>query len=307
MLYLICGHGAGDPGAVGGSENEAENVRRLAQRVKALAKDQSQVQIHDMNRNAYASRDLASLSVPKGTNVLELHRDSSNGTARGAHVIIKNGYKADDFDTKLAKNLAKIFPGRSSIIVERDNLYNVNTAAKRGINYRLAEVGFIDNLTDRQIFNTRLDEIARAILDAAGIAAVDGAPASTVTSTATNHAPTATSTVTVDGYWGVKTTIQLQNAMGTPPDGEIWGQYAQNRKYMPNCTGGFVYDYPTHKGSPAIKQWQKRMGMAENDCDGILGPGTFKHYQRKKGIYADGVCGPKTVKAIQNDINSGKL
>ena len=29
-LYIICGHGAGDPGAIGCGYNEAERVRELA-------------------------------------------------------------------------------------------------------------------------------------------------------------------------------------------------------------------------------------------------------------------------------------
>lgn len=168
-LYVIPGHGHGDPGAVGGGQNEADSVRNLARRVKELAADPSDVELHDFSRNAYAQGDLNTLSVPKGTMVLELHRDSANGSARGAHVIIKAGFEADAFDKALAKNLSAIFPGRSSIIVGRSDLANANRAARRGINYRLAEVGFIDNITDRTIFNSRLDEIATAILKAFGI------------------------------------------------------------------------------------------------------------------------------------------
>lgn len=170
-LYVIPGHGHGDPGAGGGGQNEADNVRKLASRIKALAANPDDVQLHDFNRNAYAQGDLNTLNVPKGTAVIELHMDSGPASARGSHVVIKKGLNPDSFDTTLARKLNAILPGRSDIIVGRSDLANVNRAAARGINYRLVENGFISNATDRNIFNTRLDDIARAILESAGVPA----------------------------------------------------------------------------------------------------------------------------------------
>lgn len=171
-LYVIPGHGNGDPGAVGHGYFEATQVRKLASEIKRLGGDD--VRLHDFNRNAYAQGDLNTLNVPKGTMVLELHEDSGPASAKGAHVIIKDGFKADTFDNALAKNLSAIFPGRSSIIVGRSDLANVNRAAKRGINYRLAECGFISNEHDAKYFDTHLTEIATAILQAAGISVKGG-------------------------------------------------------------------------------------------------------------------------------------
>ena len=299
-LYVIPGHGHGDPGAVGGGQNEADSVRNLARRVKELAADPSDVELHDFSRNAYAQGDLNTLSVPKGTMVLELHRDSSNGSARGAHVIIKDGFEADAFDSALAKNLAAIFPGRSSIIVKRSDLANVNRAARRGINYRLAEVGFIDNTTDRVIFNDRMDEVARAILSAAGIKA-KGAASAQAPSKPT-AAPSA-GKLALDGYWGRDTTAALQKALGCVADGEVWGQYSGNRVYLPNCTSGWVFQ-TNPSGSPVIRALQARIGAT---ADGIMGANTVKALQRRHGVGADGVCGPKTVRALQTALNDGRL
>lgn len=299
-LYLIAGHGHGDPGAVGGGQNEADSVRNLARRVKELAADPSDVELHDFSRNAYAQGDLNTLSVPKGTMVMELHRDSANGSARGAHVIIKSGFDADAFDAKLAKNLAAILPGRSNIVVGRGDLYNVNTAAKRGINYRLAEVGFIDNAEDRRIFNENLDEIARAILSAAGIAAKGGAVPSTP---ATPVPAPSTGGLSVDGWWGWGTTKALQKALGCVADGEVWGQWSGNRQWLPNCAGGWKFS-ANPSGSPCIKALQGRLGVT---ADGIAGRNTVSALQRRLGIYPDGVCGPKTVRALQSALNKGNI
>lgn len=168
-LYIIAGHGAGDPGAVGGGQNEAERVRALAARIKALGG--ADVEVLDTSRDWYKDNGISSLSLPKGAMLLELHRDSGPASARGAHVIIKDGLDADAFDKALADKLSNILPGRSNIIVKRSDLANPKRAAAKGINYRLAEVGFISNAEDRNIFDSRMDDIATAILEAAGIKA----------------------------------------------------------------------------------------------------------------------------------------
>lgn len=164
-LFVIPGHGAGDPGAGGYGYSEAERVRTLATIMKALAPDD--VILSDFNRNYYADKGITTMVLPANTVILELHMDSSDSTsAKGGHVIIKEGYQPDQYDKKLAANISKLFPGRSQTIVGRANLGNVNRAAARGFNYRLVEVCFISNRNDLDKFNSSLDEIARAILDA---------------------------------------------------------------------------------------------------------------------------------------------
>lgn len=166
-LYIICGHGAGDPGACAAGQTEAERVRALASVIKQRGGDA--VEVLDTSRNWYADGGINSLALPKGAMLLELHRDSASASARGAHVIIYAGFEADGFDKALADSLAAILPGRAQTIVGRSDLANPKRAAARGINYRLAEVGFISNAEDRSIFDARMTEIADAILEAAGI------------------------------------------------------------------------------------------------------------------------------------------
>lgn len=166
-LYIIAGHGAGDPGACAGGQTEAERVRALAKVIKE--RGGSSVEVLDTSRDWYADGGINSLTIPTDSMLLELHRDSASESARGAHIIINGNYAPDDFDKALAANLAAILPGRSETIVGRTDLANANRAATRGINYRLAEVGFISNSQDRAIFDSRMNEIADAILSAAGI------------------------------------------------------------------------------------------------------------------------------------------
>jgi len=134
-LFYIAGHGAGDPGATGNKYQEAERVRALGNRLKAIGG--ANVILGDFNRNYY--------------------------------VIINAGFTADKYDSSLAAMLARILPGRANMIVGRNDLANPSRAAARGYNYRLVEFGFITNAEDVRIFNSRMDDIACGILDAFGI------------------------------------------------------------------------------------------------------------------------------------------
>ena len=172
-LFIICGHGAGDPGCCAGGYTEAERVRALGERIKALGGDQ--VELGDTSRNWYADGGVSRLNTDAP--VVELHMDASGiATAHGAHVIIKSGFEPDDYDKALADKLSAFMPGRAEKIVHHSELANVNRAAARGINYRLCENGFIDNDGDREKFNSNIDELARIYLECFGITA-SSAPA----------------------------------------------------------------------------------------------------------------------------------
>lgn len=163
-LFIICGHGDGDPGACGNGYQEAERVRALAGMIKYFGGNS--VTIGDTSRNWYADKLINNINIPKGSHVLELHMDSGASTARGAHVIIKGGHSADKYDIALSEFLANILPGRANKLVGRSDLANPNRAASAGINYRLAECGFISNAGDVKIFNAKMDELAKGILKA---------------------------------------------------------------------------------------------------------------------------------------------
>lgn len=168
VLYVIAGHGAGDPGACGNGYTEAERVRALASVI--AQRGGSSVVLLDTSRNWYADKGVNTLSVAKGNALVELHMDAATPSAKGGHVIIKAGIGgADQYDKALASAIASIFPGRAQSIVEESSLANANRAYARGINYRLLECGFITNAGDVQTFNARMTEVADAILGAFGI------------------------------------------------------------------------------------------------------------------------------------------
>lgn len=166
-LWVCCGHGAGDSGAVGGGYTEAERVRALGARIKALGGDS--VVLMDTAKNWYASRGFDTVNIPRGDAVVELHMDSAGAGARGAHVIYNARYKPDAYDSALASKVSALFPGRANKLSARSDLRNCNICANRSINYRLVENGFISDATDRNIFNSNIDTLAKIYLDVFGI------------------------------------------------------------------------------------------------------------------------------------------
>lgn len=166
-IFIIPGHGAGDPGACGNGYQEAERVRKLAQRIKDLGGDN--VILADFKRNYYADNGISKLTLDKDTQIVELHMDSATASARGGHVIINAKYNADKYDKAIADGIAKLLPGRAEKISKRNDLANLKRAAAKGYSYRLVECGFITNKEDVKIFNTKMDEIAKIILNAFGV------------------------------------------------------------------------------------------------------------------------------------------
>ena len=167
-LFIIAGHGDGDPGASGNGYTEAERVRALAAKIGTYGGDD--VTVGDTSRDWYKDKLINNLNIPKDWQIAELHMDGDdNASAHGGHVIIKAGYDPDSYDTALAEFISGILPGRSEIIVKRDNLANPKRAAAKGYPYSLLECGFITNAEDVAIFNREIDDIAKGILNVFGI------------------------------------------------------------------------------------------------------------------------------------------
>ena len=168
-VFVICGHGAGDPGACAGGLREAELVRELASRMRALGG--ADVEVGDTSVNWYASDCISKGRCPSGVPAIELHMDSAAASAKGGHVEIKKGFEPDVIDRSLGEFITSMFPGRADAggIRRRSDLANLNRAGRMGVNYRLLECCFISNAADRQKFVDRMDDLARGILGAFGV------------------------------------------------------------------------------------------------------------------------------------------
>lgn len=167
-LYVIAGHGQGDPGCTAHGYQEAERVRALA--AKLVEYGGSEVGLYPTGKDLYQQGGPVNLGVGLSTPCIELHMDGvDDQSAHGGHVIIDDSLSPDKQDKALAEYISGMFPGRAETIVKRNNLLNVNVAANVGQNYRLLEVCFISNWDDLDKFNNNIDEVARGILACFGI------------------------------------------------------------------------------------------------------------------------------------------
>lgn len=303
-IFVIAGHGAGDPGASGNGYTEAERVRALAAKIKAYGGDA--VTVGDTSRNWYADNGISTLSISKSWQIIELHMDSASVSARGGHVIINSGFEPDKYDTALAAFISGILPGRAQTIVKRNDLANPKRAAAKGYPYRLLECGFISNTQDVKIFNGKTDEIAKGILNVFGIGTSDSG--STDTSgeskpvSATPQPDTSKAgRLAVDGKWGRDTTLRLQKIFGTVQDGAVSNQRAEYRQ--PGCYTGWEWENDPSGYSDLIKAIQRKVGSA---VDGWIGPDTIRAMQKYWGTVQDGKISAVSdlVKAIQKWANS---
>ena len=303
-IFVIAGHGAGDPGASGNGYTEAERVRALAAKIKAYGGDD--VTVGDTSRNWYADNGISTLSISKSWQIIELHMDSAAASARGGHVIINSGFEPDKYDTALAAFISGILPGRAQTIVKRNDLANPKRAAAKGYPYRLLECGFISNTQDVKIFNEKTDEIAKGILNVFGI----GTSASGSTDTSGESKPVSATPqpdtlkagrLAVDGKWGRDTTLRLQKIFGTVQDGAVSNQRAEYRQ--PGCYTGWEWENDPSGYSDLIKAIQRKVGSA---VDGWIGPDTIRAMQKYWGTVQDGKISAVSdlVKAIQKWANS---
>ena len=306
-LFIICGHGAGDPGACAGGETEADLVRQLAKRIKA--RGGSAVQVGDTSVNWYKSDCISKGKCPKGVPVVELHMDSAAASAKGGHVIIKAGYAADEYDKALEKFIKGFFPGRSVTLSKRTDLANPNRAAKMGVNYRLVENGFISNAGDRKKFIDKMDDLADGYLAAFGIKS-NGASSG---SSSTRKPPA--------GRLDPGETILLYDNDFGPVCAKYWQARLRKAGYYPaskyKIDGDFAY-YTKLETQKFLQQKTSHYPKGKYKLDGDFAEHSIKalqSYLKDLKVYwdqggwclIDGDWGEWTTLAVQRAVNAGVL
>lgn len=172
---IVCGHGQGDPGAIGNGYQEATFTRDIL--LPAMKKYASQFKSNtidfyntalDMYQQTKAGG--GAYDVNGYDSVSEFHLDSASATATGGHVIINSRFSPDSFDLAIAKVVEKYVglwgSSKPTGTYGRSDLLNCNTFANRGISYRLVELGFITNTNDVKKLVDNIDAIAKELLEA---------------------------------------------------------------------------------------------------------------------------------------------
>lgn len=319
-IYVIAGHGAGDPGAVGNGYQEAERVRVLAQRIADLGGEY--VHLHPFTDNAYASAAISKLTISKDWQIVELHMDSAASSAKGGHVIIKSGFSPDDHDLALERLMVEMFPGRSVTLAQRSNLANVNRAAAKGYGYRLVENGFISNAGDVAQFNANVDALARGYLAAFDIPA-DGAPAVTVPQAEAKVEKAESKAegnalikqiqnwlnvaygagLVEDGIYGPKTKAALVKALQHELNVQFDAGLAEDGDFGKLTKAACVNVRKGAQGNITLILQALLIchGYSKGGFDGIFGEGTesaVEQFQAAKGLTKDGIAGKNTFAAL---------
>lgn len=111
----------------------------------------------------------------------------------------------------------------------------------------------------------------------------------------------------VDGWLGHDAIWGWQEAMHTPLDGEIWGQWLPNAKRYPAITCKVLYDYGS--GSSLVRAVQKRLGVTSDGVIGYIFVGKLQERLKKWGYDigdVDNLLGRKTGRGVQQSINDGR-
>lgn len=170
---LDLGHGGNDPGAVNGKRKEADDVLKLGKALEKYVEEKSGGKI-DLQKCRKDNKTLSLNDRSSWANrnkykaFISLHRDSSqNESAAGATVRIQPGCFNKD-SGKLAKCIAKrikpINPGNradADRIVEQ----NLHVLRETDMPAVLIEVGFISNSNDNKIFDSKFNDLVKAIGD----------------------------------------------------------------------------------------------------------------------------------------------
>ena len=170
----------------------------------------------------------------------------------------------------------------------------------------LVETCFVDNAADAAAYRrVGPDAIGRCIAECIAGTAITGGTAAPAPSkpAATPAKPSKPKQMKVDGDWGTTTNTFLQEAFGTPVDGEIWHQWEPNRQ--PAFVSGWRYD-KSQDGSPLVRAMQRWLGV---DPDGIWGEESTIALQNKMGTTPDGELWRHSpcVMEMQRRLNAGTL
>ena len=165
---IILGHGEGDGGTSSSIYGISERVHleKLGNELRKVIEFYGLSKDFDLidDINVYRRNDFVKTPQRyKGKNVIELHLNAFNGIASGGEIIFGAGLSPDEMDLRFEKMLREDFGFRRYIV--SDYYQNPREAKRLGINYRLVEYCFIDNVDDAKRFYSHEYYIAKRTIE----------------------------------------------------------------------------------------------------------------------------------------------
>lgn len=171
-ILLISGHTSGHNYSMNTKSNEGDLNIELTKLIASYLKEYADIDIYPYDHDAYHDRRegvyLSKYDYKKYKYILEIHFNSYDGSARGASVQLHSNYRGGiSVEREIAKALSKYFKLRGDAgIITRDDLLNMNTALKQGVDYALLETCFHDNHKDFDTYQMYKNDIAADIVRA---------------------------------------------------------------------------------------------------------------------------------------------
>lgn len=167
-ILLVSGHKPGYNACKATGVNEGDLNVELVKKLKALLSPYADVATYPYERDMYLDNKSGCLKVnlKDYRYIFEVHFNAGGG--RGTSVQLHSAYRGGiSVEQAIARNVSALgFKKRGDGgIVRRDDLLNMNTALKLGIDYALIEVCFYDSAADMALYRQKKDAVARAISD----------------------------------------------------------------------------------------------------------------------------------------------
>lgn len=295
-----CPQGKGAYGSVGLLQESVED-RKVKDRVISALRDAGNT-VYDCTCDENTNQNGCLKKIVEKCNAHPVNLDVSIHLNAGGG----SGVEVWCYDTKTAavadaicKNISATLGIPNGGVKYSQSLYVLKHTKAPAL---LVECCFVDSQSDTNKWNA--DKCGDAIASAIAGKTIQGSMSSGGSSSASSGTSSSTGfgKLTVDGYWGRKTTLRLQQIFGTVADGEVSNQFSFYKPSNPGLDSGWDWQKSPKGCSPLIKAIQKKVGAKQ---DGHIGPKTIKAIQEWLGCVPDGCFSKKSpcIKKLQEWCN----
>ena len=167
-ILLVSGHTPGYNACKTTGVNEGDLNVELVKILYKLLSPYANVTVYPCERDMYKDikNGCCKVNLSNYRYIFEVHFNAFNGNARGTSIILHKNYSGGiSVEQSIIDNVAAFgFKKRGTNgIVRRDDLLNMNTCLRKGIDYALIEVCFYDSIADMAIYNKNKNGIASGI------------------------------------------------------------------------------------------------------------------------------------------------